>query len=534
MTVSGFDLAVRNIASQGETDVFPRGFEGQVFNDEPAAVTQLLESIHREFRDRLSASPPSAERALAAVGYTGFRWATLIDPIWNAYLLAITLEAAPAIESERRRYVDDRVFSYRYAPDPATGRLFAEDGWRRFQEASLRALDESPLVLVTDIADFYPRVYHHRLKNQLQRLLPDSDTPFRIDKILDALADGYSFGLPVGGPAARILAEAAITPVDRLMASNGLKFHRYADDYHVYVDSRDEAYGALTRISEVLRPEGLSLQKSKTHVMTAAELRRRIDFDASIESDAANGPISTETSQFLRLTLHYDPYSPTANDDYERLRQDVIKFDILGMLAAEIKKSQIHVGLTRRLLRALKFLDGPMRFRAVLSLVQNLDILTPVIPSVMLSVADILTSFDQDDRERIVSVIQERIERNDHLFSVNINMAFALRVLVHHYTPKGEQTITKLFRNMDHFVRRDIILLLAEWGATHWLSEQRSSYSTFTPTEKRAFLLASYKLGDEGSHWRDRQEFVGFDKTVRDWMSARSMAGKSRMPIWSS
>ena len=526
-----FRLAVRNVASQGETDVFPRSFEGHVFHDREDRVIALLRELHDDFDAALANSPPTAEQALAPVGYTGFRWASLIEPVWNTYLLALALDVAPAIEKERREHVDSSAYSYRYSPDAETARIFTEDGWVKFRRASLESAEQYPFVIVTDIADFYPRIYHHRLKNSLSRLAPGSDIPNRVDRVLSELSDGYSFGLPVGGPAARLFAEAAITPVDRLLTTSGIHFRRFADDYHIFVAARDEAYGALTRISEVLRPEGLSLQKSKTQIMTSIELKRRLALDANIEGEPEAGGGEDQRTQFLRIALHFDPYSPTAAEDYERLKSDVARFDILGMLAAEIRKSQIHVALTRRLLRAIRFLDQESQFGAVLSLVDNLDTLAPVLPAVLITIAAAIHEFDTEQRSRIVTAVQERLASGDPLFRLHLNVAFALRVIVQHYSPQGEETIARVYKNAPSFVRRDIILLMAQWKASHWLSEQRGQYANFPISERRAFLLASYALGDEGRHWRDRLALSGFDQLVREWMGARVTAGNRTMPL---
>ena len=112
------------------------------------------------------------------------------------------------------------MFSYRYHPDPGTERFFSDGAWRAFQEESLERSRHKSHVLTCDIADFYARVYHHRLDNALRAVDAQSDIPWRLLKLLNAFSNNTSYGLPVGGPAARILAELLLNRVDRLLVVN--------------------------------------------------------------------------------------------------------------------------------------------------------------------------------------------------------------------------------------------------------------------------------------------------------------------------
>ena len=65
----------------------------------------------------------------------------------------------------------------------------------------------------------------------------------------------------------------------------------------------------------------------------------------------------TQTQEFFKLRLKYDPYSPTADEDYNHLRDELEKFDIVGMLAREFRKSRIDEALTKQLVKSLRYLD---------------------------------------------------------------------------------------------------------------------------------------------------------------------------------
>jgi hypothetical protein len=94
-------FAVRNVASHGDTDVFPFPLENHWFHDSEEAVTELLMKLDTNFDDWLRAYPINFATSLSSAGYNGFRAATQIDPIWNAYLLALIIEIGEDIEAAR-------------------------------------------------------------------------------------------------------------------------------------------------------------------------------------------------------------------------------------------------------------------------------------------------------------------------------------------------------------------------------------------------------------------------------------------------
>src|SRR5262245_22213445 len=94
-------LAIKNVAKHGDTDVFPFPLENHWFHDEEDVALSLLKRIDDDFEGYLKSYPIFAVTSLAAVGYAGFRGATQIDPIWNAYLLALVIEIAGDLEAAR-------------------------------------------------------------------------------------------------------------------------------------------------------------------------------------------------------------------------------------------------------------------------------------------------------------------------------------------------------------------------------------------------------------------------------------------------
>jgi len=102
--------------------------------------------------------------------------------------------------------------------------------------------------------------------------------------VLNLFSGGISYGLPVGGPAARLLSEILLNRVDHLLHAEGLTFCRFADDYRLFTDSREEAYEVLRFLTEkLLQNEGLTLQRAKTQIITSNDYRAGSEFAEAAE-----------------------------------------------------------------------------------------------------------------------------------------------------------------------------------------------------------------------------------------------------------
>jgi Reverse transcriptase (RNA-dependent DNA polymerase) len=226
-----FDAALENVVNFGDTDIFPFPFENYIMRDRKARFSELLETAFTEFGNTFIEQAPSHINILAPIGMTGFRSATQLDPFWNAFLLGITLSISRQIERARIELRRESVYSYRVADTFDGGAIFRSDvTWRDFMARSAALAKEKSYVVVCDISDCYQRVPHHRLENALRQIDGLSVVPAHIMTILGHFSNGRSYSLPVGGPAARILAECFLNLTDQLLKSYQIQFTRYADD----------------------------------------------------------------------------------------------------------------------------------------------------------------------------------------------------------------------------------------------------------------------------------------------------------------
>lgn len=527
-------LAVQNIAQHGDTDVFPFPIENHWFHDREDDVIRLLEAIDDDFKTQLAAYPLFSVTSLSAVGYVGFRGATQIDAIWNAYLLALVIEIAPDLEAARVARSENIAFSYRFHPNTRKATLFDSDlGWGSFQRTALAKADTHSIILSTDISDFYPRVYHHRLEHALNDATQNTEVVQRILLLLSKLAPGsVSFGLPVGGHAARMLAEALLNRSDRLLLTAGIDYCRFVDDYYIFANSREEAQAALIHLSEVLLTnEGLTLSRLKTRFMTSSEFLRS---SPMADPDASDSLEEREARRFLKLRLRYDPYSSSAEEDYDKLAEGIARFDVIGMLAREIRKTRVDERLVKQLIKSLKFLDREVLDDAAVSLVRNLEVLYPVFPTVALVLKSVLSDLGQPARDEVFSAFRRLIANGSYVTLVPTNLAYAVRVLALDPSEDATTLLARIYTESDSpLVKRDVILAMAKKRVKFWLSDLAKKFDRVSSWEKRALIVASYVLGDEGNHWRrntlPRVNFV--DTEFAKWVASKNNGRQWDIPL---
>lgn len=525
---------MRNIAQHGDTDVFPFPLENHWFHDEENVVVGLLRMLDDQFDDRIISYPVTFDRGLASVGYNGFRGVTQIDPLWNAYLLALVIEIAPDIERARVPIARETVFSYRYSPNVAAATLFDRDiNWSQFQQKALELGTSAQVIVSTDISDFYARIYHHRLENALAQATTNRQVVNRIMHLLKTLSSGTSYGLPVGGHASRLLADLLLNRTDKLLLTTPISFCRFVDDYYVFAESRAAAQVAMVRLSEFLfANEGLTLSRAKTRFLTPAELTRFSPVAEPAEADSAE---EATTREFVRLRLNYDPYSPTADEDYEALQTELTRFNVIGMLARELRKSRINEPLTRRLVRSIQFLEPTVRDGAVLSIIQNIEVLYPIFPTVSILLRRLLNDLSIETRARVFEVVRNLVRAQSYVTLVPINMAYAIRLMAHDTSDETDALLVELYdrTGQNMLAKRDIILAMTKRRGDYWLSHRLKQYAVAAPWERRAMMVASYTLGDEGHHWRAhvRGQLDPVDDAFRGWVGTKNNGRQWEIPL---
>lgn len=530
-----FVRAIKNIVRHGDTDIFPFPFENHVLHDRQDQAAALLDELDRDVRESLATQPPANVGALAPVGYTGFRWATQIDPLWNAAYLGWVLSIADEIEKVRQPIERHRVFSYRYKWDEENASCFRRDiNWRSFIEKSLEKAESSSFVVSCDISEFYLRVNHHRIENAILHL-PNSDySAPRIKAFLSHLSNTYSFGLPVGGPASRLISELVLAQIDSLLVSREIDYVRFADDYYLFADTPDQAFRALVTLTQLLIDnQGLQLQKSKTRIMTSSEF---IASNPLVHDDdeGVEAPLGAARQALLSINVYYDPYSPNAEQDYHAVKEELDRYPIMDIIRAELKKSRVDITLARRLIGLARFLEGPLLFDAVKTLVENHEILYPVYYNVMILAKSVYDRLDEATQQFVLDHVRNIIKNASRVMVLDLNVQYAIRLLSVQNSEESRQLLYNIYSSdRSEGIKRDVILALARWRDWHWLSDVRSKFRTLDDVSRRGFVVASYGLADEGDHWRRnaRRELTKFERLISEWGAEKTAIANWQIPL---
>jgi hypothetical protein len=152
-----------------------------------------------------------------------------------------------------------------------------------------------------------------------------------------------------------------------LLLAEGVTFCRFADDYHLFANDYETAFKRLLYLSQKLfNTQGLQLQKAKTRIASGQEFLSTSPIREDTEEAPADRGASTlkeQSQNLMRLSIKFDPYSPTAEQDYEALKKELEKVDIVGLLKAELTKSRVHISLEKNLLPRYVTLRNPNEVR---------------------------------------------------------------------------------------------------------------------------------------------------------------------------
>ena len=246
-------LAIANIRKEGLTDIFPRPYEVDPLN---SALFSAKVSAEVERRIKGGNLQGLGVHPIQHVLYPkkepfDFRRAALMQPLDTIVHLALVLSIADDIERFRLPLKAKRTFSYRF--HPKDGYLFNSNyHYTAFDAyAQKKAKSSRVNVLVKcDIANFYDRINLHRLESTLLSLKIDKARVSLINQLMLFWANRDSYGIPIGGNASRILAEAALISVDDFLISNKVVFARNVDDFRFFASDTKTAHSWLASFAE--------------------------------------------------------------------------------------------------------------------------------------------------------------------------------------------------------------------------------------------------------------------------------------------
>lgn len=133
-------------------------------------------------------------------------------------------------------------------------------------------------IIDVDIEKYFDTVNHDKLISILREHMNDSTTLHLIRSFLKAgvmengLVSPNTEGVPQGGPLSPLLSNIYLDKLDKELEYRGLRFVRYADDFNIFVKSKDSAKRVKESVSSWLeRKLFLKVNSEKTKIVRPSE-----------------------------------------------------------------------------------------------------------------------------------------------------------------------------------------------------------------------------------------------------------------------
>ena len=497
-----FVRAARDIGAHGDNDTLPFDldvrFAGKAATELAAIAfgfySELKGGPEKENKSRLEGMRVYSERLVAPSGPAGFRVVTKIHPFWNIYLNGLAIAIAESLEPLR----DDRARSYRFLPS-ADEQLFDTDRtWRAFKEATVEhaaSAGAEAIVVQTDISSFYEHVSHHYLENFINDLGGDCKVvAAQVNALLGHFSAKRSFGLPVGGQAARILAELFLSYVDNALSAAGLNWHRYVDDYVLIAANTADAYRALGALAQALLDYGLSLNKSKTVFLSSKHYQDYVR--------AQLGDNDDEAMKLRKIDLKFDPYSDEPDVDYESLKETVESLEVRRLLNRELEKALPDNFLVAQIGRTMRLHEPAVALEIATTLLNpaNLHAFRSSFSTIMRGIAHLRSDATFAAIHGIIDSLLDSVPiSSGHLLEADTNRLHYLRCLRFRMTPTRRRFMQGLFEGTrSEVLQHACIDCWRNWKDRVAYNHLRNRWNQMTSDCQRVFWRATFAFGDEG------------------------------------
>lgn len=483
--------AIQHLCRYGDTDVFPHLPELSFVREEEAAIVDELALLDLDTYD-----PGSAVEALGPKSRYGFRIVHQLPYLDTILLLAAVIEIGPQIESHRPDQKNIEAFSYRFAPNEK-GAIFQSDRtfkeWLHAQLAYLQGNLKIKKIIATDISDFYARVNFHRLENLLDEVASGHGAARYIKKHIKVIRAKQSFGLPVGGSAARLLAELALSDTDSALEHNGSIATRFVDDFRIFLRADEDPYDALAFIAEQLGiNEGLSLNVAKTEIYTRVDYIKRLKRLTTDVSDEAEGA----AMESLTSDLYFDDEPDIEN--LEKLKS----MNLLGYLQEEVGQESFDMGRIKVIFRALKIAKPP---EAVEYLCENFSELVVFAKEMTLVMQELESEdsgcFDTLSEDVVSAVLSPPAS------SIQLIRTWLLELLVRGVVPITPSQMKSLESLATPSDRRQLHLIRGRLGDKNFFRKNKTAFGQIGPMEQPCYLWGACCL--------PKDEYETFLQTVK-------------------
>ncbi|CAG0958387.1 hypothetical protein ANAEL_00476 [Anaerolineales bacterium] len=507
LTSNELDNALAAINHHGYSTMLPYPPEWEVVVSNWPAIRAIIEKI-----DLDTYEPFKLMRVFAPKSRANIRVMHMLHPQDLLIYTALVLIVKNDIEANRVPVKSKRVYSYRtdiLKPQVLYGAKGSYEAYRNQLNAKAEN-DRVKFIAIADIADFFPRIYQHRLENVIESVATSQRTRdvarVLVRKLIGNLMGRNSYGIPVGPYASRLLGEAILIDVDATLQSQGVNFVRWVDDYNIFCKTEYEAQSVLFSLGEWLfSNHGLTLQSAKTKILPIDTYKNEYLFHHDAQLTGRDAVVNMLRNFMTGYEGDEEVEDPNEDEVQEALA--VLQgIDVKGILESSLADTTlVDYEAVVYALTKLPRIPGvqPELKREVLDLIiDNAELLYPVaeqIAKYVLSFTDLTRSEQKRIAAKLLRPLKSKRNPPPPYYAMWILHIFASSSDWNH----AKDIVALYSASTSEVIKRHAALAIHSSGNRSEAVAIKDEYVGASPLLRLAILFASRKLGgDERKHWK--------------------------------
>ena len=512
--------AIDHIARFGDTDVFPHLIEIAFLKDKKNEIVEAISNL-----DLDNVSPIQEIEALSPKSRNGFRIVHQLNYLDVLLFTASCIEIGDDLEKLKIPSDELGPFAYRFDVN-SNESLFSQDhsykDWLEHQKEIIQRDNTITSIIFTDIADFYSRIYLHRIESILDVATPKKGVKKFIEKVIKSIRSKQSHGIPIGCSASRIIAEAVLADSDSALRDEGVDFTRFVDDYRIFVKNQQHAYHILSFLAEHLSTtEGLSLNAQKTRILSIGSFVSHINDESEDAYEKANKDAIDALHEVRYFEETVDEATSSA------LIEAFRDINLVGMLEREVDQELWDIGRIRAIFRALRL---TLCADAATNIIENFDKYT-------LFVKEIVLLFDELKKNGVLPQLNIEPLVLQQLTATSAHSVATIRAWLYEFQIRGIIKISNsaiaAMREITALDKRQIYLMHGVNNNVNFFRRHKTKFEEKSLLEKGAFIIGATCLPkDEFESWISAVKpnmHRPLDHIFCDW--AKSKSGKLRQII---
>jgi hypothetical protein len=502
------NCAFESINHHGYSAMLPEPIEWIDINDKWTEVRNYIKEL-----DLDNYEPYKPMKIFAPKSRANIRIVHLLHPQDLIIYTALVLIIKNDIENARISKKAKRVFSFRVNTSEAN-RLYNSRGEHdSYVDCLSKKAGKSNIkfIGIADIADFYPRIYQHRLENVVQTV---AKSPRGVDvarilvkKLISNLMDRNSYGIPVGPYASRILAEAVLIDVDSYLYLNKIDFVRWVDDYNIFCKSEYEAQSSLFSLGEWLYSHhGLTLQSAKTKILTTDRYVKEILVKPQANPTARDTVFASLEKFDTSYKDEGDSKEELDEEEVQNIVEQLQSLDLIGMLKKSISdKTLVDYKIVNYVLTRLPVIPGlsaQLRHEILDLIIENAELLYPASEQIAKYVVS-FTNLPKVEKKKIAKKLL-----NPLINKRTPPPAYYAMWMLYVFSTSEDwnhiKDLIKIYQDSNsEVVKRYAALAIAKGGTRADALVIKNDLGSASSLLRLAILEASKKLGkDERKHWK--------------------------------